>query len=80
MNSKKMAKKTKLVGPITYSCLFGFKMAQKNPKKSKTMIWTEFLKSTKTVQKSPLNPTTCPTSTRQTRSTDPTDPNLSTDS
>ena len=27
-----MAKKTKLVGPITYSCLFGFKMAQKSPK------------------------------------------------
>ena len=44
MNSKKIAKKTKLVGPITYSCWFGFKMAQKSPKKSKTMIWTEFLK------------------------------------
>ena len=32
MNSKKMAKQTKLVGPITYSCLFGFKMAQKSSK------------------------------------------------
>jgi hypothetical protein len=32
MNSKKRAKKTKLVGPITYSCLFDFKMAQKSPK------------------------------------------------
>jgi hypothetical protein len=25
-----MAKKTKLVDPITYSCWFGFKMAQKS--------------------------------------------------
>jgi hypothetical protein len=46
MNSKKMAKKTKLVGPIIYSCCFGFKMAQKSSKKSKIMIWTKFLKST----------------------------------
>ncbi len=57
-----MAKKTKLVGPITYSCWFGFKMAQKSPK-----LWTEFLKSTykpKKIQKSPLagqlNPTNPP--------------------
>ena len=52
-----MAKKTKLVGPI--SCWFGFKMAQKNLKKSKTMIWTEFLKSTckpKKVKKNPARP------------------------
>ena len=38
MNSKKMDKKTKLVGPNTYGCWFGFKMAPKSPKKSKIMI------------------------------------------
>ena len=53
-----MAKKTKLVGPI--SCWFGFKMAQKSLKKSKTMIWTEFLKSTCKPKKVQKNPTRKP--------------------
>jgi hypothetical protein len=55
-----MAKKTKLIGPITYSCWFGFKIAQKSLKKSKTMIWTEFLNWAKNHLQAQLNPTNPP--------------------